>query len=209
MAVAVPVEVGGAVAVAVTVTVVDVAGVLDDEEHPATPAQIIVTAIQLAVRRASRPAPRFSPHELIAAPFHAARPMRHPVIMTTMPPGRRHTGGRCGGVGAPCADGRDSPGPCQPTWTGKNCTGRSGYWRPTAFASAIGVADALVWGGADSQILDAVSHIEGFGQYLVRALIYRKVTDWMLTRDQPAGHGSNQGVWAPAVDLACRLAAHH
>jgi uncharacterized protein (TIGR02569 family) len=30
------------------------------------------------------------------------------------------------------------------------------YWRPTAFASAIVVADALVWEGADEGILDAV-----------------------------------------------------
>jgi hypothetical protein len=88
VAVAVPVGVAGAVAVAVTVVVVGVAGVLDDEEHPAAPAQTIVTAIQLAGRRSSRPAPRFFPCELIAAPCHAARPMRHPVIMTTTQAGR-------------------------------------------------------------------------------------------------------------------------
>jgi uncharacterized protein (TIGR02569 family) len=85
----------------------------------------------------------------------------------------------------------------------------SPYWRPGAFASAIVVADALVWEGAGSQILAAVSHVDDFGQYLVRALIYRKVTDWMLTRDRPAEPAANDDPWAPAVDLACRLAAHH
>lgn len=80
----------------------------------------------------------------------------------------------------------------------------SPYWRPTAFASAIVVADALVWEGADSQILAAVSHIGDFGQYLVRALIYRAVTNWILTRDQPAQSGADDP-WAPAVDLACQL----
>ena len=53
----------------------------------------------------------------------------------------------------------------------------SPYWRPAAFASAIVVADALVWEDADESILDAVAHIEDFGQLLLRALIYRAVTD--------------------------------
>jgi hypothetical protein len=42
-------------------------------------------------------------------------------------------------------------------------------WRPPAFASAIVVADALIWEGADASVLDAVAHIENFSQYLVRA----------------------------------------
>ena len=69
VAVAVPVGAAGAVAVAVTVVVVDVAGALDDEEHPAAPAQINATAIQLPGRQASRPAPRLSSRELIARPL--------------------------------------------------------------------------------------------------------------------------------------------
>ena len=83
----------------------------------------------------------------------------------------------------------------------------SPYWRPPAFASAIVVADALVWEGADSQLLDAVSHIGDFGQYLARALIYRAVTDWLLAQGQPAEPNMNQASWGPAVDLACQLAA--
>jgi Ser/Thr protein kinase RdoA (MazF antagonist) len=38
------------------------------------------------------------------------------------------------------------------------------YWRSTAFASAIVVADALVWEGAEEGILDAVSQIADFDQ---------------------------------------------
>lgn len=74
------------------------------------------------------------------------------------------------------------------------------YWRPAAFASAIVVADALVWEGADASILAAVSHIGDFGQYLLRAIIYRAVTDWILGMTGPADP------YAPAVELACQLA---
>jgi hypothetical protein len=40
------------------------------------------------------------------------------------------------------------------------------YWRPPAFASAIVVADALVWEGADEWLLHAVGHIRRFPQFL-------------------------------------------
>jgi len=82
----------------------------------------------------------------------------------------------------------------------------SPYWRPVAYASAIVVADALVWEGADSQILDAVSHIDDFGQYLIRALIFRAVTDWILAKNEPAAPGLDDP-WAPAVGLALQLTA--
>ena len=83
----------------------------------------------------------------------------------------------------------------------------SPYWRPAAYASAIVVADALVWEGADARILGAVSHIDDFGQYLVRALIFRAVTDRILGTDAPAASDAGDDPWAPAVDLACQLAA--
>ena len=83
----------------------------------------------------------------------------------------------------------------------------SPYWRPAAFASAIVVADALVWEGADTSILSAVGHIGDFGQYLLRALIYRAVTDSVLSKLDPAAEDSGNDPYAPAVDLACQLAA--
>jgi uncharacterized protein (TIGR02569 family) len=39
----------------------------------------------------------------------------------------------------------------------------SAYWRPVPYAAAIVVADALVWEGADRQILHTVRHVDDFG----------------------------------------------
>jgi uncharacterized protein (TIGR02569 family) len=82
----------------------------------------------------------------------------------------------------------------------------SAYWRPVGFAAAIVVADALVWEGADEGLLDAVSGTDQFGQYIVRALIYRAVTDWLFASAHPAVAGSSEDPWLSAVDLACQLA---
>ena len=49
------------------------------------------------------------------------------------------------------------------------------YWRPPAFATAIVVADALVWEGADESLLELIADVDDFGQMLVRALLYRLV----------------------------------
>jgi uncharacterized protein (TIGR02569 family) len=83
----------------------------------------------------------------------------------------------------------------------------SPYWRPVPYAAAIVVADALVWEGADQRILHAVRRVDDFGQYLVRALIFRIVTDWILTRDgQREAHSTGHDPWKPTVDLADQLA---
>ena len=83
----------------------------------------------------------------------------------------------------------------------------SPYWRPTAYASAIVIADALVWEGADRQVLDAVAHIGDFGQYLLRALIFRAVTDWIFSQEEPANPAVEHDPWERAVTIACQLAA--
>lgn len=83
----------------------------------------------------------------------------------------------------------------------------SPYWRPTAYASAIVIADALVWEGADRQVLAAVTHIGDFGQYLVRALIFRAVTDWIFSQEGPANSADERDPWERAVSIACQLAA--
>jgi uncharacterized protein (TIGR02569 family) len=82
----------------------------------------------------------------------------------------------------------------------------SPYWRPAAFASAIVVADALVWEGAQEDLLDAVAHVEHFGQYLLRALIYRTVAEQLFRPDKPP-RPDEADPYLPAVELACRLAA--
>ncbi len=81
----------------------------------------------------------------------------------------------------------------------------SPYWRPAAFASAIVIADALAFEGADERILDAVRHIATFAQFLVRAVVYRAVTDWIIRHDDP--DWSADDPWSSIADLACRLAA--
>jgi len=81
----------------------------------------------------------------------------------------------------------------------------SPYWRPTAFASAIVVADALVWEAADESILDGVAYIEDFAQYLLRAVIYRAVTD-CLFRSLELRRPDDADPYLPVVELACRLA---
>ena len=56
------------------------------------------------------------------------------------------------------------------------------YWRPTAFASAVVVVDALLFEGAGTGLVDAVAAGEGpeFAQCLLRALIFRATTDHVL-----------------------------
>lgn len=75
------------------------------------------------------------------------------------------------------------------------------YWRPPAFASAVVVADALVWEGADAGILRAVAHVERFGQYLVRALLFRLVTE-LLVR---GGSRETPERYTRGIDVARRL----
>jgi uncharacterized protein (TIGR02569 family) len=83
----------------------------------------------------------------------------------------------------------------------------SPYWRPACYASAIVVADALLWEGADRQILDEVRDIEDFGQHLLRALIFRLVGEWLLSLRESRAGALNSGAWPQAVDLARGLAA--
>jgi len=65
------------------------------------------------------------------------------------------------------------------------------YWRPAGYASAIVVADALVWEGAPAEVAAAVDP-----QLLLRALVYRAVTSIVAGTD-----------WKPTVELARRIAA--
>ena len=82
----------------------------------------------------------------------------------------------------------------------------SPYWRPPAFAAAIVVADALVWEGESETILEAVEHVVDFEQYLLRALIYRAVTDRLVREHEPI-RPDDADPYLPAVELACSLAS--
>jgi uncharacterized protein (TIGR02569 family) len=78
----------------------------------------------------------------------------------------------------------------------------SPYWRPAGYGAAIVVGDALTWEGADETLLAAVAHIDDFAQLLVRALIFRVVTDRIFRGDAP----QTPDPFARAVELACQLA---
>jgi uncharacterized protein (TIGR02569 family) len=77
----------------------------------------------------------------------------------------------------------------------------SSYWRPPQFASGVVVADALTWEGADETLARDVPEI---AQYLLRALIYRAVTDAIA---RPGSFRDDaDDPYLPAVEIACRLA---
>ena len=81
----------------------------------------------------------------------------------------------------------------------------SPYWRPPGFATAIVVADALVWEGAGVELLDSFATMPSFGQFLLRALIYRAVTDGLFLGDEPR-RPDDSDPFLPAVEIACRYA---
>jgi uncharacterized protein (TIGR02569 family) len=78
----------------------------------------------------------------------------------------------------------------------------SPYWRPVEFASAIIVADALVWEGAEAFELQSAFDIDSFGQLFARALLFRILTDVIV---DPGGSRARAAAYPPAVDLAARL----
>ncbi len=81
----------------------------------------------------------------------------------------------------------------------------SPYWRPTGFASAVVVGDALLWEGADADLLKAVDHVDDLPQLLLRALIYRAVVDALIRAGEPWRSDEDDFFLGP-VELACTLA---
>ncbi|MGH7922743.1 MAG: hypothetical protein ACREQM_22780 [Candidatus Dormibacteraceae bacterium] len=76
----------------------------------------------------------------------------------------------------------------------------SPYWRPTVFATAVVVGDALLFEGAPPNLADTYRETPGFPQALVRALLFRLVSDAII-HDYPA----NQPAWLArtrAIDVA-------
>jgi len=80
----------------------------------------------------------------------------------------------------------------------------SPYWRPAPFAAAVVVADALVWEGADVALVAQIGHIDRFEPYLVRALIYRAITDWII-RSGDAIRADHDDSYLPVVEIAIEL----
>jgi uncharacterized protein (TIGR02569 family) len=82
----------------------------------------------------------------------------------------------------------------------------SPYFRPARFASAVVVADALVWQGAHEVLVHAFDGDRDFPQYLLRALIYRIVTDRSFRLDEPL-RPDDDDPYAMPVALAIALAS--
>lgn len=82
----------------------------------------------------------------------------------------------------------------------------SPYWRPPAFASAIVVADAVAFEGADSDIVEPLLDDPDFAQCLLRALIYRIVTDRVGGFDQLRPDSDDP--YRDVVELALKLSEH-
>jgi uncharacterized protein (TIGR02569 family) len=82
----------------------------------------------------------------------------------------------------------------------------SPYCRPARFASAVVVADALVWQRADEALVHAFDTDAEFPQHLVRALIYRIVTDRLFRLDEPLRPDADDPYSIP-VALAIGLAS--
>jgi uncharacterized protein (TIGR02569 family) len=79
------------------------------------------------------------------------------------------------------------------------------YFRPPLFATAVVVADALVWEDAHERLVhESVARDPDFPQYFLRALIYRAVTDRLFRRDEPV-RSDEDDPYLHAVDLALRL----
>jgi uncharacterized protein (TIGR02569 family) len=76
------------------------------------------------------------------------------------------------------------------------------YWRPPTFATAVIVADALVWEGANKTSIGWAFDINDFTQHLVRALIYRIVTDRVAQGNETVRTRAFDP-YQIAVDLAC------
>ena len=77
----------------------------------------------------------------------------------------------------------------------------SPYWRPMNYATAILFADLVCWHRVDPDaVIKRVGQVAHFPQLLVRALLFRMVTDLLAGSTCLDGH-------APGLALAARLHA--
>lgn len=74
------------------------------------------------------------------------------------------------------------------------------YWRPVGYGTAIVVVDAVVHEGGTFDLLQAAQIQDELPQLLVRAALFRLLTDHLL------GARSSDGAWRPVVAEICRLA---
>jgi hypothetical protein len=76
----------------------------------------------------------------------------------------------------------------------------SPFWRPAGYALAIAAVDLLTWSGAPPSILGELAEEDGIDQLLLRALIFRLVTE-SLGRTDPGTRQAVRRAGEPVVDL--------
>jgi uncharacterized protein (TIGR02569 family) len=76
----------------------------------------------------------------------------------------------------------------------------SPWWAPVEYARAVVVGDALLWYGADASLASRVA-----SQYLVRAVLFRKIVDRLFRADEPERLDEDDH-YLPVVELALELA---
>jgi uncharacterized protein (TIGR02569 family) len=64
----------------------------------------------------------------------------------------------------------------------------SPYWRPLRFAAAVVAVDALVCEGAGDQLIESLQWDADDAQFLLRALLFRAITDLLHRPPREAGH---------------------
>lgn len=75
------------------------------------------------------------------------------------------------------------------------------YWRPVGYGSAIVVVDALAHEGGTLDLLRVPRDRDRLPQLLVRAALFRLVTDHLL-----GAREAGRAAWQPVVAAVCRLA---
>ncbi len=81
----------------------------------------------------------------------------------------------------------------------------SPYWRPPVFATAVVVADALLFEGATPALAEAHCRDSGFPQALVRALLFRLIADAIIHDSSNAQPAPPSPASATAIEVARRL----
>jgi uncharacterized protein (TIGR02569 family) len=78
------------------------------------------------------------------------------------------------------------------------------YWRPIEYASAIVAVDAITVDGAPPSLLGDIALQPGFGQCLLRAILFRMVTDHLLGRPADEASSYRRVIEATFAFLATR-----
>ena len=73
-------------------------------------------------------------------------------------------------------------------------------WRPAGYAPAVAAVDLLAWSDAPPDILDALTGIEEIDQLLLRALMWRLITE-SLGRPDPESRQAVRRAGEPVADL--------